>query len=75
MVVLQDATEEQDEIQAAAAANNGSVIIAGYTEGSYGAVNAGSGDFVAVKIDRDGNILWQWQVRVTLGLFISHGHD
>ena len=64
--MLQDGTEENDKIFAAAAVDDGSVIIAGYTEGSYGAVNSGSTDFVAVKIDRDANLMWKWQVRAVL---------
>ena len=65
-IVLQDGTEEYDYIYAAAGADDGSVIIAGNTYGSYGTLNAGSGDFVAVKIDTNGNTVWQWQVRVEL---------
>lgn len=61
--MLQDGTEEVDFINAAAGADDGSIIITGYTESSYGAVHAGSRDFVAMKIDSDGNIAWQWQVR------------
>ena len=65
-VVLQDGTEEWDEMYAAAGADDGSVIIAGYTDGSY---EAGL-DFVAVKIDSDGNTVWKWQVRS-----VRVGHD
>ena len=69
-VVLQDGTEENDIIYAAAGADDGSIIIAGYTSFSYEDVNAGSGDFVAVKIDGDGNTVWKWQVRS-----VGVGHD
>lgn len=64
--MLQDGTEENDKIFAVAAVDDGSVIIAGYTEGSYGAVNSGSADVVAVEIDRDANLVWKWQVRAVL---------
>ena len=63
--MLQNGTEEWDTIFAAAGADDGSVIIAGDTLGSYGAENAGYLDFVAVKIDSDGNTIWAWQVRRT----------
>ena len=69
-VVLQDGTEEYDYIFAAAGADDGSVIIAGYTYGSYEDVNAGSSNFGAVKIDGDGNTVWKWQVRS-----VGVGHD
>lgn len=66
--MVQDGTEEDDDAFAAVGANDGSVIIAGYTSGSYENMNAGSPDFVAVKIDCDGNPIWQWQVTVNLRL-------
>ena len=69
-VVLQDGTEESDHIYAAAGADDGSVIIAGRTWGSYEDVNAGYRDFVAMKFDDDGNIIWKWQVRS-----VGVGHD
>jgi len=62
---MQDGSEEWDIIYAAAGADDGSVIIAGQSYGSYGAENAGNSDFVAVKIDNDGNTIWAWQVRRT----------
>lgn len=64
--MLQDGTEASDKIFAAAAVDDGSVIISGYTEGSYGAVNSGSTDFVAVEVDSDGSLVWKWQVRILL---------
>ena len=44
-------------------ADDGSVIVAGYTEGDWGEVNAGSNDFVAVKLDVAGEQVCVWQVR------------
>lgn len=61
--MLQNGTEEWDEIYAAGGADDGSAILAGWTGGSYGAMNAGGHDFVAIKINSDGNTTWQWQVR------------
>ena len=44
-------------------ADDGSVIMAGYTYGDWDGVNAGSADFVAVKLDAAGEEVWVWQVR------------
>lgn len=43
---------------------DGSSVLAGYTEGNWSATNAGSYDFMAVKLDVNGSIVWEWQVRV-----------
>lgn len=40
-----------------------SLIISGSTSGSWYAPNEGSFDVVVMKLDRDGNRLWGWQVR------------
>lgn len=47
---------------------NGSVVVAGNTYGNWSGVNAGSGDWAAVKLDADGAVLWQWQVKEKEGL-------
>lgn len=44
---------------------DGSVVLAGYTGGDWASPNAGGNDFAAVKLDADGMLLWQWQVRQT----------
>lgn len=45
-------------------AEDGSIVLAGYTVGSWDGseANAGEEDFVVVKLDKDGNELWHWQV-------------
>ena len=60
--VIKGGTEEDDICRGVAMANDGSVILAGYTEGDLGEVNAGSSDFVAVKLDASGELVWVWQV-------------
>ena len=42
--------------------NDGSVVVAGYTAGSWACANLGEVDFAAVKLDKDGKELWRWQV-------------
>lgn len=54
-------------LTSATLAEDSSVVVSGYSRGSYGAVNAGSADFVAVKLDPNGTVLWKWQVGVALG--------
>lgn len=36
--------------------------MAGVTYGSFEEASDGDSDFVAVKIDNNGTVLWQWQV-------------
>ncbi|CAN0289997.1 unnamed protein product, partial [Ectocarpus fasciculatus] len=50
-------------IQGATLADDGeSVVLAGYTSGNFSGVNAGSNDFVAVKLNlTDGSEVWRWQ--------------
>ncbi|CAM9894223.1 unnamed protein product [Ectocarpus fasciculatus] len=59
----QDGTEGFDAINGAILADEGeSVVMAGYTTGSFSGVNAGSYDFAAVKLNlTDGSEVWRWQ--------------
>ncbi|CAM9254578.1 unnamed protein product [Sphacelaria rigidula] len=59
---LQDGSDDLDEILGAASAEDGSVVLAGYTDGSYDGRSTGLEDIVAVKLDVDGELLWKWQV-------------
>lgn len=68
--MLQNGTEEDGYIEAAIGVDDGSVIIAGYTYGSYGAVNVGSSDFLVAKIGSNGNPVWQWQIRAEFWQFL-----
>lgn len=44
---------------------DGSVVLAGRTEGDWRSANAGAADFVVVKLARDGGEEWRWQVSVS----------
>lgn len=60
----QGGTAESDVCSAAVVAEDGSIVLAGYTVGSWDGseANAGEEDLVVVKLDKDGNELWHWQV-------------
>lgn len=64
MRVLQGGTTEDDTLTAVAVNQvDGSMVFAGKTDGDWGKENAGKSDFVAMKLDIDGNLLWRWQVK------------
>lgn len=44
---------------------DGSVVLAGNTDGDWGEVTHSETDFAAVKIDDHGDVLWTWQVSHT----------
>lgn len=58
----QDGSEKSDAFLAAAAGDDGSVILAGFSGGGWEGTNRGKEDFAAVKLDADGAVLWKWQV-------------
>ena len=62
-IVLKGGTEKRDECYAVAMADDGSVVVAGHTYGDWSGVNAGSADFIAIKLDAAGEEVWVWQVR------------
>lgn len=62
-ILSQDGTAQNDTLLATAAGKDGSVVLAGYSEGDWAAPNAGFKDFVAVKLASDGTEVWRWQVR------------
>lgn len=35
-----------------------------FLAGSQNGLNTSSGDFAVVKLDADGDLLWEWQVRL-----------
>lgn len=47
---------------AAAARADGSIVLAGRTQGDWGGELVGTTDFAAVALDEDGAELWRWQV-------------
>ena len=61
--VLKGGTNVGDYCYAVAMADDGSVVVGGYTEGDWSGDNAGDNDFVAVKLDATGEEVWVWQVR------------
>lgn len=46
----------------AAAGDDGSFVLAGYTDGEWRDSFDDSFDFAAVKLDANGTELWRWQV-------------
>lgn len=60
---LQDGSSGDDTLKCVAAAEDDTVVLAGYTEGSLGGENAGETDCAVVKLDVDGGVLWRWQVQ------------
>lgn len=58
----QNGTEGNDVFKGAAAESDGSVVLVGSTNGSWGSPNDGSYVFAAVKLDVNGSEAWRWQV-------------
>lgn len=58
----QGGTSAEDDINDAASAQDGSIILAGGTYGAWSVTNEGDRDFAAVKLSSSGGILWRWQV-------------
>ena len=58
----QDGTEEYDVLWAIAVQADGSILLAGYTEGDWDGISAGGYDFIMVALSADGEELWRWQV-------------
>ena len=51
---LQNGTEAQDRLHGVALAEHDSVIVAG--------TGGNSSSFLVAKLDRDGKVLWEWEV-------------
>lgn len=50
-------------MKAVAALEDGSVVVAGYVNGTWnGVASLGLGDFAAVKLDSEGTKQWSWRV-------------
>ena len=65
-LILQEGTPLKDKMFAAVATEDGSFILAGYTEGDWGGSNAGGSDLAVVKLAPNGTVSWRWQVSVFL---------
>ena len=64
VAVRQNGTSGIDTFYGAADGQDGSIVLAGVTEGSWqGAHLGGTNDFAAVKLDADGVEVWRWQVK------------
>ncbi|CAN0410202.1 unnamed protein product, partial [Pylaiella littoralis] len=58
----QDGSEEGDGLVCAVATDDGGVVVGGSTGDTYnGVASEGLDDFVALKLDSDGNVEWTWQ--------------
>ncbi|CAM9524878.1 unnamed protein product, partial [Ectocarpus sp. 13 AM-2016] len=57
----QDGTVGDDVFRGVAIQADGSIILAGTTEGDWDGPNAGGGDFAMVALSADGEELWRWQ--------------
>lgn len=51
-----------DVFSGVATGPDGSIVLAGYTDGSWDAPSKGGTDFAAVNLDAEGAVLWRWQV-------------
>lgn len=60
--VPQDGSDGYNRLRAATALADGSVVLAGYTEGDWSESNQGGKDFAAVKLGVSGLEEWRWQV-------------
>lgn len=62
-ISFQDGTPAEEKIFGAAIAADGSLFLAGYTEGNWSSQATGNSDFVIAKLHPDnGAVLWRWQV-------------
>lgn len=61
--VWQEGSDDgSDVIEGAAAGEDGSVFLAGYTSGDWTETNLGAYDYAAVKLDSNGEVVWRMQV-------------
>lgn len=63
-MALQNGTDGRDAFPGAAMGDDGSVVLAGYTDGAFSGGSKGAEDFAAVKLSADGEELWRWQVNI-----------
>ena len=64
-----------NSIKAIAAFDDGSVLLAGSTEGDWSGMNMGGSDFTVIKLSASGNMKWNWQVINQEGLFHRASED
>ena len=63
----QGGTGSADVGSALAMWEDGSIVLAGQTEGDWNGTNLGSIDFAAFKLKEDGTLQWKFQVTQLLG--------
>ena len=59
-----------DYVNVAVMYADGSSVLAGHTYGDWNATNAGNNDLMAVKLDANGSVLWEWQVRIFANIVV-----
>lgn len=64
LLIAQNGTEGLDSTAAVLRTADSAFVMSGDTNGSYVEASNGEFDFVAIKIDDHGTVLWQWQVYV-----------
>lgn len=71
--VFQDGTSLKDRLFASTLCKDGSVVLAGYSEGDWAEVNAGGSDLTSVKLDAVGTESWRWQVSLRRAAKVVRG--
>ncbi|CAM9508827.1 unnamed protein product [Ascophyllum nodosum] len=57
-----EGSEGSDFLRCAAAVDDGGVVVAGMSNGTWNGVESiGDADFAAIKLDSDGDVVWRWQ--------------
>ena len=64
LIYSQDGTAGEDTLKGVAIQADGSILLAGYTEGDWDGESAGERDFIMVALSADGEELWRWQVKL-----------
>lgn len=59
---MQEGTPYSDWMWSVVVVEDGAIILAGETGGSWVEETIGGMNFASVKLDREGNVLWRWQV-------------
>ncbi len=62
---VQDGTDGDDYLWGVAVHDDNTIAAVGYTDGDFGAVNAGRRDVVAIKLSEAGEELWRFQARAS----------
>lgn len=60
--LLKEGSESCDRMDGATALSDGSVVLTGGFEGTWGGVASQVSDFPAVKLDSAGIVKWRWKV-------------